>query len=227
MLRHNTRFSWKKHYEQKVDSSVQFIWRVFEHHCFEVFKLHLIGKTKCTFQLQRWLSVSVCNMKINILNSVYLSLVHAPEILVLLVSLSDFTWAAADGHSSNVQPVPRTGHKDSIQVTVLQTNKQTNIFHLVYLHTTSTNPHGPCGIQEFCTTAPTGEEVKHWAAQMSQPGEAPKAQTARSALPLCFPTVVSFSLLPFWHLLVFSPLRLLFLQTNKLLSYGISISNGY
>lgn len=33
MLRSNARFGWKKHHELQVDSSVKFLWRVFEQHC--------------------------------------------------------------------------------------------------------------------------------------------------------------------------------------------------
>lgn len=86
--------------------------------CSEVFKLQLISKTKCTSQLQRWLAVSICNMKINILNSVYLSLVHAPEIL--LVSPSGFNEQQKMGIP---QIAPSAGHQGLI--TSHSTSKKT------------------------------------------------------------------------------------------------------
>jgi len=83
---------------------------------FEVFKPWLISNTKHTIQLLSWLDVSVCNTKINILESLFLCLVHPPEIFVLLVSPSDFTWEARDGDALDVQPAPSAGHQGQITV---------------------------------------------------------------------------------------------------------------
>lgn len=85
----------------------------------------------------------------------------------------------------------------------LQDFKKTLIFQQVYLHKTSTNPHGPCGIQELCMTVPTGEEIKNWAAQLSQPGESPKAKPAPSQ-PVEQPGLLSLSVFPqLSHILCF------------------------
>lgn len=186
-----------------------------------MFKPQLISK--CTLQLQRCLSVSVCKMKINVLKSVFLSLVHPPEILTLPVSPSDFTWAAGDGDSPDVQPARGAGHQGLITSHSTLKKKKTYFswyictkpalipMELVALHIWEL-------IQGLCTTAPIGEEVKNWAAQLAWPGEGPKAKTAASQA-VEQPDLLSLSVLSqlshflccsLWHLLVFSPLRFLF-----------------
>lgn len=75
---------------QRVDNSVQFIWRVFGN-C-SVFKCLNHG---LSVKLNRYFScragyMHLCNMKINLLKSPFLCLAYPPAVLISLVSPSDF-----------------------------------------------------------------------------------------------------------------------------------------
>lgn len=96
VLRSNAKFSTEKKIKknkkswQRVDNSVQFIWRVFGN-C-SVFKCLNHG---LSVKLNRYFScragyMHLCNMKINLLKSPFLCLVYPPAVLISLVSPSDF-----------------------------------------------------------------------------------------------------------------------------------------
>lgn len=103
--------------------------------CFEVFKPWLISKTKCTLQLQSWLYVSVCNMKINILVSLPMSGPSSSNPCASCFSLwchvSSRRWRIPGCSASTKGRTLKSYQK----ITVFKKKKKkSRLFQLVYMH---------------------------------------------------------------------------------------------